>query len=129
MKILSFLAGLVLVTLADAASAHAHLEKSSPAEGSIVTTSPGQVVLEFSEAVRLTALSIAKGDEAKQALKPLPTAAAQHVAVPLPALTPGTYSLPWRVLSDDGHMMAGTLHFTVAAERAPAPPANPPLQH
>lgn len=123
MKILSFLAGLALATFGDAASAHAHLQKSSPAEGSIVTTSPAQVVLEFSKPVRLTALSITKGDEPKQALKPLPTTDAPRVAMPLPALTPGTYSLTWRVLSDDGHMMAGTLHFTVAAERAPPPPA------
>lgn len=129
MKILSFLAGLVLATFAVAASAHAHLEKSSPAEGSTVTTAPAQVVLEFSEAVRLTALSIAKGDEPKQALKPLPATAAPRVAVALPPLTTGMYSLAWRVLSDDGHMMAGTLHFAVAAERAPAPPVDSPATH
>lgn len=129
MKILSYLSGLVLVTFAVTASAHAHLEKSSPAVGSIVPTSPAQVILDFSEAVRLTALSITKGDEPKQNLKRLPTTVAQQITVALPPLTPGTYALNWRVLSDDGHVMSGTLHFTLIPERAPAPPVEPPAQH
>jgi methionine-rich copper-binding protein CopC len=63
-------------------------------------------------------LSIQKGSEPEQKLKPLPTTAAQQISVPLPPLTPGTYSVMWRVVSDDGHMMAGTLHFTISADHA-----------
>jgi len=118
MKILSLLSGLALITIAVTASAHAHLQKSSPADGSVITTSPANLVLNFSEAARLTALSIQKGSEPEQKLKPLPTTAAQQISVPLPALTPGTYSVSWRVVSDDGHMMSGALHFTLAADHA-----------
>jgi methionine-rich copper-binding protein CopC len=114
MKILSLLSGLALVAFGVTANAHAHLQKSSPTEGSVITTSPPSLVLNFSETARLTALSIQKGSEPEQKLKPLPTTAAQQISVPLPALTPGTYSVSWRVVSDDGHMMAGVLHFTLA---------------
>jgi methionine-rich copper-binding protein CopC len=118
MKILSLLSGLVLVMLGVTASAHAHLQKSSPADNSVITTSPSNLVLDFSEAARLTALSIQKGSESPQKLKPLPTTAAQQISVPLPQLTPGTYLVSWRVVSDDGHMMSGALHFTLAGDHA-----------
>ncbi|TLY88178.1 MAG: copper resistance protein CopC [Gammaproteobacteria bacterium] len=123
MKILSLLFGLALVTSAVTASAHAHLQKSSPADNSVITTSPAVLVLNFSEAARLTALSIQKGSEPRQKLKPLPTTAAQQISVPLPRLTPGSYSVSWRVVSADGHVMSGTLRFTLAPERAAEQPA------
>jgi copper resistance protein C len=125
MKILSLVSGLALATLAVTASAHAHLQKASPADGSVVTTSPLRIVLNFSQAARLTAASIQKGAEPRQSLKPLPAAAARQISVPLPPLTPGSYSVNWRVLSDDGHMMSGTLRFTLAPDRA----ADHPAQH
>ena len=76
MKILSLLSGPVLVMFGVTASAHAHLQKSSPADNSVITTSPSNLVLNFSEAAQLTALSIQKDSEPAQNLKPLPTAAA-----------------------------------------------------
>jgi methionine-rich copper-binding protein CopC len=115
MKILSLFCGLALLMFGVATSAHAHLQKSSPADNSVITTSPSNLVLNLSEPARLTALSIQKGSEPKQDIKPLPTAAAPQVSVPLPQLTPGTYTVSWRAASDDGHVMPGTLHFTLAA--------------
>ena len=124
MKILSLLSGLALVAIGATANAHAHLQKSSPADNSVITTSPSNLVLNFSEAARLTALSIQKGEEPKQDLKPLPTTAARQVSIPLPPLTPGTYSVNWRVVSDDGHVMGGALHFTLTADHATDHPAQ-----
>ena len=124
MKILSLLSGLALVAIGATANAHAHLQKSSPADDSVIATSPSNLVLNFSEAARLTALSIQKGEEPKQDLKPLPTTAARQVSIPLPPLTPGTYSVNWRVVSDDGHVMGGALHFTLTADHATDHPAQ-----
>jgi methionine-rich copper-binding protein CopC len=129
MKILSLLTGLALVAFGVTANAHAHLQKSSPADNSVITTSPSSLVLNFSEAARLTALSIQKDSEPAQNLKPLPTTAAQQISVPLPQLTSGSYSVSWRVVSDDGHVMAGALHFTLAADRATDHPADQSPQH
>jgi len=129
MKILSLFCGLALLMFGVAASAHAHLQKSSPADNSVITASPPNLVLNFSEAARLTVLSIQKGSEPKQDLKPLPSAAAQQVSVPLPQLTPGTYTVRWRAVSDDGHVMPGTLHFTLGADHATDRPADHSAQH
>ena len=129
MKIRSLLSGLVLVMFGVTAHAHAHLQKSTPADNSVIAASPSNLVLNFSEAARLTALSIQKGSESPQNLKPLPTTAAQQISVPLPPLTPGTYSVSWRVLSDDGHVMAGALHFTLTADSATDHPADHSAQH
>jgi methionine-rich copper-binding protein CopC len=114
-KIPSLLSILALVLFGVTAHAHAHLQKSSPADNSVITASPPILELHFSEPARLTALSIQKGEEPKQNLARLPATAAQQVTVPLPPLTPGTYWVVWRVISDDGHVMAGVLRFTLSA--------------
>lgn len=118
MKIASVLAGVALITFAVTADAHAHLLTSSPADNSVISSSPPNLVLNFSEAARLTALSIQKGSEPEQKLKPLPSTAAAQILVPLPQLTPGAYVVTWHALSDDGHVTSGALHFTLAAGHA-----------
>lgn len=129
MKIPSLLSGVALIAFAVAAGAHAHLQKASPADGSVITTSPSNLVLNFSEAARMTALSIQKGDGPKQSLKPLPTAATQQISIPLPSLTLGSYEVSWRVVSNDGHVMSGALHFTLAPPRPADRPAEHSAQH
>jgi methionine-rich copper-binding protein CopC len=93
------------------AHAHAHLSASVPLEGS-TGKAPEQITLTFSEAARVTAMSLQKEGEASRKL-PLPASAAAHITVPLPKLPPGRYTLTWRMLSDDGHVTSGSLHFTV----------------
>jgi len=95
------------------ASAHAHLQKATPAEGSKLTAAPAALELTFSEAARLTALWIQKNQEPKQPVKDLPMTSGTMLRVPLPALTPGAYSVTWRVLGADGHVTSGALHFTI----------------
>jgi methionine-rich copper-binding protein CopC len=124
MKVLSILTGLALIAFGVTAHAHAHLQKSSPADHSVITTSPSNLELAFSELAQLTSLSIQKDKEEKQNLTSLPTKAAMKISMALPPLTPGTYQVIWRVLSDDGHMMAGVLHFTLTGEHATDHPAQ-----
>jgi len=102
----------VLLFWAVTAHAHAHLSASVPAEGS-TGKAPEQIVLTFSEAARVTAMTLLREGEASRKL-PLPASAAAHITVPLPKLLPGHYTLTWRLLSDDGHVTSGSLHFTVA---------------
>ncbi|HEX8782224.1 MAG TPA: copper resistance protein CopC, partial [Steroidobacteraceae bacterium] len=51
-------------------------------------------------------------------LTPLPAEVAARITVPLPKLSPGKYTLSWRVVGDDGHIVPGTLHFTVVESAA-----------
>ena len=73
------------------------------------------VGLTFSEAARITAVSAKKYQEPKQTLTPPSGAPAEHISVAVPKLAPGSYTLSWRVMSDDNHSMSGELHFNVSA--------------
>jgi methionine-rich copper-binding protein CopC len=97
------------------AQAHTHLQKSTPAADS-AGAAPEQLVLQFSEATRLTALTLQEegGQEARK-LGPLPAQPDKVIRVAAPKLDPGVYVLGWRALGDDGHVMSGTLRFTVVA--------------
>ena len=107
---------LSLVGWSSNAFAHTHLQKSVPANGSVLSTAPENFVLTFAEPARLTALSLQKGSETPQKLTPLPSAAAREMSIPAPRLTPGKYVLSWRVVSDDGHVMPGKLSFTITGQ-------------
>ena len=100
------------------ASAHTHLVKAIPADGSTVTVSPPKFVLTFADAARLTMLSLQKNGGPAQKLGPLPTDATAQISIPAPQLTAGKYVLSWRAVSADGHVMPGKLGFTVAASGA-----------
>jgi methionine-rich copper-binding protein CopC len=105
--------GGVALMLALSAQAHTHLKSATPAEGSTVKSAE-QIILTFSEKATVTALTLQKegGDERK--LTPPAEAATDHVSVAAGKLEPGKYTLSWRVVSDDKHVMAGKLHFTVS---------------
>jgi len=108
-----------LMAVAAAAQAHTHLEASVPADKSRVQA-PGAIELHFSEAARLTSLTLQKGKEAAQPLKPLPSKAAAKLSVPVEALSAGEYVVNWRVAGDDGHVMTGKFAFTVDPAAKPA---------
>jgi methionine-rich copper-binding protein CopC len=98
----------------DAALAHAHLEQSMPADGSVLRNAPAELVLHFSEPAQLTALAIEKEGGASQKLA-VPAGKSQaQIVVPLPALSPAHYVVSWRVMSSDGHVVHGQVHFTLA---------------
>jgi methionine-rich copper-binding protein CopC len=108
------LAGLLLMPAL--ALAHAHLEMSIPAANGTVAAMPAQVMLHFSEAVKMTALSIQmEGSKDKQEIK-VPAEAKAVIQVDAPKLGAGVYMLNWRGMSDDGHVMNGTVRFTVSGK-------------
>lgn len=112
MTLAKWLTGGALLLLAAVAHAHAHLTAAVPADGS-VGKAPEHIVLTFSEAARLTAMTLQREGEEPHKLTPLPAEMGTRITVPLPKLSPGRYTLSWRVVSDDGHIVPGTLHFTV----------------
>ena len=112
-------AGLVLALVAAPAYAHTELTSSNPADGATLATPPAQVVLTFSEApVALGAQVVVTG----------PTGAVSAGAPRLDGLTvvqdvqpsgpAGRYTVEWRLTSDDGHPVSGTLGFTASAAAA-----------
>jgi len=117
-----------LLAFAAVANAHTRLKVSVPAEGSVITVSPANIVLTFSGPTRLTALTVRKEGEAEQKVSPLPAELAAQVTVPSPKLAPGKYIVSWRVVGADSHVMAGTLHFSVDPAATPTA-GKAPAQH
>lgn len=109
--------GLVLSLAATAVLAHAHLKKAVPADGGVLSATPGNIVLTFSEPATLTACWLQKGAGPKQKVTGLTTTPAQQISVPVPQLAAGSYVLSWRVVGDDGHVLPGQIHFTVPGSR------------
>lgn len=114
MKLSTAITTLVACLIVDAAQAHAHLEKSTPADGSTVAAAPAAVEMTFSETARLTAVWIQRGQEPKTVVKELPAVADKVLRVVLPALAAGVYTLTWRVVAADGHVSSGAVHFTIS---------------
>jgi len=112
-------AGVVLFGLASQqAMAHAHLKTETPAANVVVTTSPTELTLGFSEGVEP---SFSKVEVNGPDNKPVKTGAFTlaekdntQVLIPLPTpLTSGKYQVSWHVVSVDGHKTQGQYIFTV----------------
>ena len=112
MDLTKWFTGSALFLMAATAHAHAHLVTSAPAEGS-AGKAPAQIVLTFSETARITAMTLQReGEDAHKLTAPAAEMAAR-ITVPLAKLLPGKYTLSWRVVGADGHVVPGALHFTV----------------
>ncbi|MFE0732194.1 copper resistance CopC/CopD family protein [Streptomyces antibioticus] len=120
------LLGTVLVLLllgGGPASAHAALSGTDPADGSVVKTSPRAITLTFTESVGLLDDSFRVLDPDNQRVR---TGKAEHaegradtVSVALPEkLDTGTFTVAWRVVSEDSHPVSGAFTFSVGEPSA-----------
>ena len=103
------------------AAAHASLVRSEPADGAVLAVAPKSVRLVFDDDVRLRSgmKAIRNGDGSVLAGEPR-LLGHRVLVVPLRArLGEGDYTVLWRVLSDDGHTLAGVVAFGVGKGRAP----------
>jgi hypothetical protein len=110
----------VLAAPAPAALAHDELVGISPAQGATVATASAQVELVMSAPPQALGTDVLVTG-ADGAAVPAGTVEVRGTTVvaPLPADLPaGTYTVAWRVISSDGHPLAGTSTFTLAAEPA-----------
>jgi methionine-rich copper-binding protein CopC len=105
------------------ALAHAMLVKAEPARRAQLTQAPTQVRLWFNEEVEKDYASLAVLDPAKSPVtEALPHIAADDpkaIVLALPELAPGKYTVKFRVLSVDGHVVDSSYDFTVKS-KAPA---------
>lgn len=120
--ITGILTAVALFGTAPAAFAHARLESTSPAEGSVVATAPASVSATFDEAVGVSPDSLRVFAPNGQRVD---TGGTIHGKVPqqiVVALTPGigrgTYTVGWHVISADSHPVQGAFTFSVGAPSA-----------
>lgn len=117
MRLLSRAAFFVLswLVLAGVAMAHASLISASPAQHAVLPGAPTQFVLQFNEPVSPLALTLVAPDGSKTGLAEFKLVdSAVEIAVPS-ALGKGTFALSYRVISTDGHPVAGSVIFSIGA--------------
>ena len=119
----------VALALAPAAPAvaHASLVETDPADGQVLAESPGVARLTFNESVSATAGGVQMYDARGNIVESKSSARDTVLTVDVPdTLDEGTYVVSWRVVSADGHPVAGALTFSVGRPSAVVrPPPTP----
>ncbi|MFF6989307.1 copper resistance protein CopC [Streptomyces sp. NPDC010273] len=118
---------LLLLGTATTASAHAALESTDPADGSVLKSAPRTVTLTFSESVALLDDSFRVYDPDNRRVS---TSSAHHAkgagdtaSVTLPGkLGTGTFTVAWRVVSADSHPVSGAFTFSIGKPSATTTP-------
>jgi methionine-rich copper-binding protein CopC len=99
------------------ALAHALLVKAEPPRRAVLDKAPAQVRLWFNEEIEGDYASLAVLDAEKHPVTEAKPQLAQDdpksIVLPLPELAPGKYSVKFRVLSVDGHVVDSSFDFTV----------------
>src|SRR3954447_4831734 len=128
-RVAAFTAVLALAGLVAAAPAAAHdeLTGSSPAAGATLTRLPERVQLYFEEAPEPDPIRMrVVGPDGIAVNSTGPQLSGSTLTENLTSSTrAGAYVISYRILSDDGHPVAGTIRFTLAPGAAPAAAAAP----
>lgn len=99
--------------------AHAMLVKAEPPRRAQLTQAPTQVRLWFNEEIEKDYASLAVSHADKAVTEAKPQVAAddpKSIVLPLPQLSPGKYTVKFRVLSVDGHVVDSSYDFTVKSK-------------
>jgi copper resistance protein C len=108
---------IILLQLPISGWTHAVLVKSSPARRAVLTKPPARVQLWFNERLeaQFSSLSVwdANGQQTDNKDVQVDPDETKKLSVSLPDLTPGVYTVKFRVLSVDGHIVDNAYPFTV----------------
>lgn len=97
------------------ALAHTAVRETSITNNDALSEAPANFTVTFAAATGLANITLtnAAGREIALDYTP-PRAMATTFTIPLPTLAPGAYTISWRTMAQDGHIMPGAIHFTVA---------------
>ena len=102
----------VSVAVPTIAAAHDVLEKTTPADGTVVDRLPGAVVLTFSEPPLSIGAQVVVTGPTGNVASGTPTLDGRDVTQALAPTAPGgDYTVSYRVTSDDGHPVSGSFSF------------------
>lgn len=120
----------IFLVLPISANAHSPLASSSPQNGKTLDEPPTEIFMEFKLPAKLIKVDLTKqsdkqgknllgrlfgGDDGESV--PLGTSFLMTIdkrqVIPLPSLKDGSYSLTWRAMGEDGHVVKGELTFNI----------------
>ena len=123
----------MLIILPLAANAHSPLSSSFPSDGETLDVPPVEIVMDFKASAKLikVELMMSKDKQDNGLLgglfggddgEPVPLGKSflmlmnKRQVIPMPSLGEGDYSLSWRAMGEDGHVIKGELAFKVGGE-------------
>ncbi|WP_219415872.1 copper resistance CopC family protein [Pseudonocardia nigra] len=121
----TLLCGLALLLGTTPALAHARLQGSDPADGTSTATGPERVTLTFNETMQpgFATVTVVGPDGTHYEAGDV-TAEGRDVSIGVQPLGPaGEYQVGYRVVSEDGHPVTGSVTFTLTE---PGPAAGAP---
>ena len=120
----------IFLVLPMTANAHSPIASSSPKNDETLDLPPTEIIMEFKSSVKLIKVDLTKssdkqgkslldgffgGDDGEAV--PLGTSFLMTIekrqVIPLPSLEEGRYSLAWRAMGEDGHVIKGNLTFNI----------------
>jgi methionine-rich copper-binding protein CopC len=111
----------LLLAVSTGCWAHAYLVKSSPARRAALSSSPARVVLWFNERLEAQFSHVAVWNDAPQQVDggdiQVGPDDPKKLSVGIPALPAGTYTVKFRVLSVDGHVVEAEFPFTIRSRQ------------
>ena len=111
-----YLFAVLLVAFGSIAAAHTPLTASVPAPKATVFRPVKEIVLEFGGDVRLTAVVLTDSQGGNKKVAAVPAVIAKKFTLAVEEdLKPGAYTVNWRAVGGDTHVVSGDFGFTVAA--------------
>ena len=110
-----FLSLITALFMSVAAQAHSPLIGLTPSDGAVLSAAPEAIEMRFRGAARLIRFQLVNdGDGAKIGLgeSHLMVESDEHRII-LPPLPAGDFTVSWRALSEDGHVIKGGFSFSV----------------
>lgn len=116
MKKFSLLILCFLVLIPSMVSAHTHLAVSNPSEGQVVADELKEITLTFDGNIeKISSMKVVKNGSELKGLQVQTEAEKMFGILPEP-LANGDYVIQWNIAGEDGHPLAGEIHFTVQKE-------------
>lgn len=105
---------ILALSLGGGAYAHSTKQKTTPADGSVLSAPPSSIGMTFHMPMRVTMIKVtdSDGDEHEVTRTDNMAPLTDFDASP-ESLEPGEYTVEWRGLAEDGHAMEGSFSFKI----------------
>lgn len=105
----------LLLAAVGPAKGHAILVESIPAHGAALEEAPQVIILRFNARLEpsMVRMNLVDINRAQTPLDTTQDSTVDRIVVKVPSLSPGVYTLVYKVLARDGHVTEGFVRFTV----------------
>lgn len=118
-SILKILAAIAFtLTLDMAAFGHTTVESATPKSGAVLQASPASIAIEFHSAAQLTSAAVVSAGKSERRLQFKAGDKVNSFELLEPKLEVGRNEIQWKALSKDGHVISGSLIYTLQAPGA-----------